>query len=146
MPRRLSFAIVVVAAAALPLAAADPAADTSLQGPEPALYPLKVGNTWTYRTGDKKIVAKITKHEKFAGQVCAVLETLVDGQTAASEHLAVTKDGDVFWGMQQLRDNEDLVDYITGLEASDAEGIEPNGDDLANEIERFLEQRGGDST
>lgn len=43
----------------------------------------------------------------------------------------------------QVRENEDLVDYIRGLEESTAAGVEPNGDDLANEIERFLEQRNG---
>lgn len=44
---------------------------------------------------------------------------------------------------EQVRDNEDLVDYIRGLEESDEAGVEPNGEDLANEIERFLEQRNG---
>ena len=47
----------------------------------------------------------------------------------------------------QVRDNEDLVDYIRGLEESDEPGVEPNGEDLANEIERFLERRnGGDAS
>jgi len=48
---------------------------------------------------------------------------------------------------EQVRDNEDLVNYILGLETSDDRTVEPNGDELADEIERFLERRnGGDAS
>ena len=47
---------------------------------------------------------------------------------------------------EQVRENEDLLDCIRGLEESCDGSVEPNGDELADEIERFLERRnGGDS-
>ncbi len=40
-------------------------------------------------------------------------ETNVPRQTKPENiEIAVTKDGDVFWGMQQVRDNEDLVNRL----------------------------------
>jgi biopolymer transport protein ExbD len=40
-------------------------------------------------------------------------ETNVARQTRPENiEIAVTKDGDVFWGMQQVRDNEDLVNRL----------------------------------
>ena len=40
-------------------------------------------------------------------------ETNVARQTKPENiEIAVTKDGDVFWGMQQVRDNEDLVSRL----------------------------------
>jgi predicted ATP-grasp superfamily ATP-dependent carboligase len=47
---------------------------------------------------------------------------------------------------EQVRHNEALVDYISGLEEADDELVameDTDGDDLAEEIQRFLEQRGG---
>jgi len=46
---------------------------------------------------------------------------------------------------EQVRQNEALVDYISGLEEADDElgAMDSDGDGLAEEIERFLEQRGG---
>lgn len=44
---------------------------------------------------------------------------------------------------EQVRENEDLVEYVRGLEGSGAGSVEPNGEELADEIERFLERRNG---
>jgi len=44
----------------------------------------------------------------------------------------------------QAKENEDLADYIRSLEESGETGVEPNGEDLATEIERFLKQRNGE--
>src|SRR5437763_15343656 len=60
---------------------------------ESPYYPTKIGSTWTYRLGDKKITAKVTKHEQKGGYMCALVESTIDGNPAASEHIAVTKEG-----------------------------------------------------
>src|SRR5437867_10863774 len=73
-------------------------------------YPLKVGNQWTYRTGDKKVLLKVIKHEKIEvtkGEkidkvVCAVLEASVDDKVVGSEHVAAGKDG--LYRFQALKD------------------------------------------
>lgn len=45
---------------------------------------------------------------------------------------------------QQVRQNEALIDYIRGLEeAGDQDDFEPSAEGLAEEIEKFLEQRDG---
>jgi hypothetical protein len=62
---------------------------------ESPLYPLKIGTTWNYKIGDQKLTAKVTKHEMNGGLMCALVETTVNGQPAANEHIAVTKDGDL---------------------------------------------------
>lgn len=56
-------------------------------------YPTKVGTTWHYRIGEKKVVVKVAKHEKFGDLPCARVETQIEGQVKAYEHIAVTKDG-----------------------------------------------------
>ena len=55
--------------------------------------PYKVGNQWTYKVNDMTIVTRISKHEKFDDKMCAVLETLKDGQSVATEHIEVREDG-----------------------------------------------------
>jgi hypothetical protein len=56
-------------------------------------FPLKVGTTWTYRTAGKQIVVKVAKHEKVGQTMCARLETSLDGNVLATEHVSVGKDG-----------------------------------------------------
>lgn len=60
---------------------------------ESPYFPTKIGSTWNYRIGDKKLTTKITKHEKQGDLMCALMETLVDGNSVATENIAVTKDG-----------------------------------------------------
>lgn len=61
---------------------------------ESPYYPTKIGSTWTYKAaGGMKIVAKIAKHEKKSDHMCALLETSVNGNVVATEHIAISKDG-----------------------------------------------------
>jgi hypothetical protein len=80
--------MVTIALAAPALAGDEPGAST-----ESVYFPNKVGTTWTYSVGEKKITAKIAKHEKMGDYMCAVVETHIDGERVATEHVAVTKQG-----------------------------------------------------
>jgi hypothetical protein len=63
---------------------------TSLDNP---YYPLKVGTTWEYAAGGKKITVTVKSHEDIAGTgKCAVLETETGGGKL-TEHLSVRSDG-----------------------------------------------------
>jgi hypothetical protein len=76
--------LLLVAAAAL--SAQDKLAETPY-------YPLQVGTTWHYKSGDRKFTIRVVKHEKVGGVLCARLEVVRDGKVVASEHLAVTDEG-----------------------------------------------------
>jgi hypothetical protein len=56
-------------------------------------YPAKVGTTWHYRIGQKKVTVKVAKHEKQGAHQCARVETTIDGEVKAFEHIAVSKEG-----------------------------------------------------
>lgn len=60
---------------------------------ETAYYPLRVGTTWHYKTGDSKFTIQVRKHEKVGEMLCALLEVTRDGKVVGSQHLAVTDDG-----------------------------------------------------
>ncbi len=61
---------------------------------ETPYFPLQVGNTWHYKTGDIKFTQKVIKIDTIDGVPCARLETLqADGRTIATEHLSVKDDG-----------------------------------------------------
>jgi hypothetical protein len=75
----------------LVLAAAEMAAQDKLR--EASYYPLNVGTTWHYRSGESKFTIRVVRHEKVGETLCAVLETKRDGKVVGSEHLAVTGDG-----------------------------------------------------
>ena len=87
----LSGCAVVLAAASF--SAAD---DTMRESP---WFPLQVGNTWTYRIGDKSFILKVTAHEKVGDVLCARVAmsplgpNSVPGAVQTFEHLAVTDDG-----------------------------------------------------
>ncbi len=55
-------------------------------------YPLKIGNTWEYQSGGKRIVVKVTAIESINGMDCARLETGTD-QGPVAEYLTVKTDG-----------------------------------------------------
>jgi hypothetical protein len=55
-------------------------------------YPLKVGSTWHYRTGDGKITVKVTGHEKVGDELCARLEA-TEKDAVKIEYIAVRADG-----------------------------------------------------
>jgi len=63
-----------------------------------SLYPLQVGNTWTYKivtekAGTSHFTLKVTKHEKIGNTECARIENLVDGKVRSVQHVSVTEDG-----------------------------------------------------
>ncbi len=86
MSGRLWIAILVVAASG-----GEPRAQE--KGPESPYYPLRPGAQWTYRSGEQKVVLRITKLEKVGDALCAVLETKRADGLPVTEHLGVQKDG-----------------------------------------------------
>jgi hypothetical protein len=90
IPEGIMTRIALVAAFALIVAVPVRAED---KVGESVYYPLKIGSTWNYKIGDQKLTAKVTKHEMNGGLMCALVETSVNGQPQATEHIAVTKDG-----------------------------------------------------
>src|SRR5262245_57360850 len=64
-------------------------ATASAQVKDDPYYPLKVGTTWQYKIGDKKLTTKVTAHEKNTAKI----ETIIDGNTAGTEHVGITAEG-----------------------------------------------------
>lgn len=58
-----------------------------------AWYPLKIGNTWTYKAGAITMTTRVVKYEEFEKQLCARLESSMGDKVVAIEHVAVKKDG-----------------------------------------------------
>ena len=52
-------------------------------------FPAAEGTTWHYRAAGKKVVVKVTKHEKQAGVMCARFETLDKDSVIAVQHVAI---------------------------------------------------------
>lgn len=84
VPALLVGPLLLIAAASL--SAQDKLAETPY-------YPLQVGTTWHYKSGDRKFTIRVAKHEKVGSVLCARLEVVRDGKVVASEHLAVTDEG-----------------------------------------------------
>ncbi len=59
---------------------------------EPIL-PSAVGNQWIYAAGPLEITERIAGVDKIHGENCLRIETLVQGNVAAHEHVAMRKDG-----------------------------------------------------
>lgn len=72
------------------LTALLPAQDKMKETP---YYPLQVGTTWHYRSGESKFSVRVVKHEKVGETLCALLESTRDGKVVGSEHVAVTAGG-----------------------------------------------------
>ena len=102
--------LAVLLIAALPLAA--PAADQPVED----LFPLAVGNTWTYKVAgqEERFVVRVAKQEMVGAQTCFLLEGRLGPRVVATEHLAFTKDG-----LTRFRaDKEDVVPPVTVLKAA----------------------------
>jgi hypothetical protein len=57
-------------------------------------FPLAPGSHWEYRSGDTRLSVKVAKdYEKVGNDICAVLETKVNGKLRGTEHLCVRGDG-----------------------------------------------------
>jgi hypothetical protein len=111
-------ALLLAAALPVPLFAADPPAG----GEE--LFPLAVGNTWTYRVQpfvgpgqpfqDDRFVVRVVRKEMVGEQTCFVLEGKLKDRPAATEHVAFTKDG-----LTRFRaDGVDITPPVTVLKFS----------------------------
>ena len=98
----------------LPLAAwaADP------QPTLEELFPLAVGNQWTYRVNgqDVRFVVRVARQEMVGDQTCFVLEGRLRDRAVATEHLAFTRNG-----LTRFRaDKEDVLPPVTVLKAPGA--------------------------
>ena len=62
---------------------------------ETPYYPVKVGTRWEYRLKGQNtpIIMRVAKHEPIDGKLCALVETVVDNNVVASEHIRPEKDG-----------------------------------------------------
>ena len=94
MKRFLGLAVVSLFLTALSLSAQEKATP---------LYPLKVGNTWTYKVSGGSIQVKVEKKEKFADKDCYKLETSAQGKVSATEHVVVEDDGVYRTGVNGLK-------------------------------------------
>lgn len=85
------------------------------------LFPLAVGNTWTYRVQpfltqppnyqEDRFVVRVVRTETVGDQTCFVLEGKLKDRVTATEHVAFTKDG-----LTRFRaDNVDIVPPVTVL-------------------------------
>jgi hypothetical protein len=63
-------------------------------------YPLKVGNTWTYKAGDTTVTVTVAKFEEISKQNCARLESSsAGGKPTLVEDVAVKADGVYRYGV-----------------------------------------------
>ena len=82
---------------ALPIALAvvsAAAADDARRSIE-SLFPLAIGNTWTYKVSGQKdrFRVRAIRHEMVADQECTVLEATFKGRVIATEHVAFMSTG-----------------------------------------------------
>lgn len=94
MKRLLGLSVVAIFVSALSLTA---------QEKSDPLYPLKVGNTWTYKVTGGSIQVKVEKKEKFGNKDCYKLETSAQGKVSATEHVVVEADGVYREGVNGLK-------------------------------------------
>src|SRR5689334_8592331 len=73
--------------------AATVLADDPLPGEK--LFPLTVGNIWTYKVSgqDDRFVVRAVRQEMVGEQTCVLLEASLKDRVVATEHLAFTKTG-----------------------------------------------------
>jgi hypothetical protein len=69
------------------------AADPPLPGEN--LFPLTIGNVWTYKVSgqDDRFVVRAVRHEMVGEQACVLLEATLKDRVVATEHVAFTKTG-----------------------------------------------------
>ena len=106
---RLAALLVAAFPAALPADDPPPIED---------LFPLAVGNQWTYRVAnqEERFQVKVARQEMVGQQTCFVLEGHLRGRLVATEHLAFTKEG-----LTRFKaDKEEVVPPVTFLKAPGA--------------------------
>ncbi len=95
---RSIISVLIVLALSLPGAAQQPAQKAKTKEKTPAYYPLKVGTKWHYSVdsgnGQKvNVVIQIAKIETIDGKGLARLESVVNGEVKATEHVGVETGG-----------------------------------------------------
>jgi hypothetical protein len=94
MTTRASVLFVLALALAVPAVAAPAADDKPAAQATTPYYPLKVGNTWTYKVGDTKVTVTVAKFEEVEKQSCARIESSsAEGKPTLVEFVAVKADG-----------------------------------------------------
>jgi hypothetical protein len=78
---------------ALPLLLAPGVRAQEGKMPTSPWFPLAVGTTWVYKSGDSRFSLRVARHEKVDNVLCARVELLVDGKPTSYEHIGVTADG-----------------------------------------------------
>lgn len=56
-------------------------------------FPTPEGTAWQYRLGEKKLTIRVAAHEKVGAQLCAKLETVLNGSVIAVQQVAETTAG-----------------------------------------------------
>ena len=72
------------------------------------LYPLAVGNTWTYKTKDGSVTVAVVALEKMGGVSTYKLETRAGRKVSATENIAVKKDGSYRYAVNGLQPDRPL--------------------------------------
>jgi hypothetical protein len=75
------------------LAGLAPLTRTADEVPESPYYPLKVGTTWTYGSGDDRTTMKVVKHERVGGRPTALVEVTNADGSRLTENVAVNDAG-----------------------------------------------------
>jgi hypothetical protein len=76
----------VLSSFAAPLAAQEVAATHEL-------FPTAIGTRWVFQSGVIEMIEQVTAHERVGNEVCAKVETVLNGKVVAHEHYAVRADG-----------------------------------------------------
>lgn len=61
--------------------------------PSSEFFPTAVGTQWVYRSGVVEVIEKVTAHEKIGNDVCARVDTILNGKPISFEHITVRPDG-----------------------------------------------------
>jgi len=82
---------IVLFAALFPI----PALGDEPVAPGEELFPLALGNSWTYRVSgqDDRFIVRAAKKEMVGDQTCFLLEARLRDRVVATEHVAFTKEG-----------------------------------------------------
>ena len=61
--------------------------------PTHEFFPTAIGTQWVYRSGVVEVLERITAHERVGNDVCARVESILNGKVVSFEHIAVRPDG-----------------------------------------------------
>lgn len=61
--------------------------------PSHEFFPTAVGTQWVYRSGVVEVLERVTAHERVGDDICARVESILNGKVVSFEHIAVRPDG-----------------------------------------------------